>query len=69
LDEVFPILFPWFGVTQNEAAISRALDVGAMGIIMPRIHSPEEARSALQVIKFTPTLTVAVLGYVASLLT
>lgn len=42
-------------VTQNEPAlITRSLDVGAMGVIVPRIHSRAEASSALEVMKFPP---------------
>jgi 2-keto-3-deoxy-L-rhamnonate aldolase RhmA len=48
-------IVPMVRVTQNEPAlISRALDVGAMGIIVPRVHSAEEARAALDVMKFPP---------------
>jgi 2-keto-3-deoxy-L-rhamnonate aldolase RhmA len=42
-------------VTQNESSlISRALDVGAMGIIVPRVHSAGEARAAVGALKFPP---------------
>jgi len=42
-------------VTQNEPGlISRSLDVGAMGVIVPRVHSRAEAQSALNVMKFPP---------------
>ena len=48
-------IIPLVRVTQNEPAlITRALDVGAMGIIVPRVHSPEQARAALDVMKFPP---------------
>lgn len=47
---------PLVRVTQNEPAlISRALDVGAMGIIVPRVHSRTEAAAALDVMKFPPS--------------
>ncbi len=43
-------------VPQNESyLITRALDVGAMGIVVPRVHSPQEAQSAVDYMKFTPT--------------
>jgi 4-hydroxy-2-oxoheptanedioate aldolase len=46
---------PLVRVTQNEPAlISRALDCGAMGIIVPRVHSRTEAAAALDVMKFPP---------------
>jgi 4-hydroxy-2-oxoheptanedioate aldolase len=46
---------PLVRVTQNEPAlISRALDVGAMGVIVPRVHSRTEAAAALDVMKFPP---------------
>jgi len=42
-------------VTQNEhALISRTLDVGAMGVIVPRVHSRAEGQSAVDVMKFPP---------------
>jgi len=48
-------IIPLVRVAQNEPAlITRALDVGAMGIIVPRIHSAEQARAALQTMKFSP---------------
>jgi 2-keto-3-deoxy-L-rhamnonate aldolase RhmA len=48
-------IIPLVRVTQNEPdLISRALDVGAMGIIVPRVHSPEQARAALDIMKFPP---------------
>jgi 4-hydroxy-2-oxoheptanedioate aldolase len=46
---------PLVRVTQNEPdLISRALDVGAMGIIVPRVHNAEQAAAALDVMKFPP---------------
>lgn len=46
---------PLVRVTQNDPAlISRALDVGAMGIIVPRVNSRTEAQAALNVMKFPP---------------
>jgi 2-dehydro-3-deoxyglucarate aldolase/4-hydroxy-2-oxoheptanedioate aldolase len=46
---------PLVRVTTNSSAlISRALDVGAMGIIVPRINSAAEARSAVDAMKFPP---------------
>lgn len=48
-------LVPLVRVTQNEPyLITRALDVGAMGVIVPRVHSPEEARVAIDCIKYPP---------------
>lgn len=48
-------LIPLVRVTQNEPSlISRALDVGAMGIIVPRVHSASEARAAMDALKFPP---------------
>ncbi len=48
-------LVPLVRVTQNEPAlISRALDVGSMGIIVPRVHSAAEARAAMDALKFPP---------------
>ena len=48
-------VIPLVRVTQNESwLISRALDVGAMGIIVPRIHSAAEARAAMNALKFPP---------------
>jgi 2-dehydro-3-deoxyglucarate aldolase/4-hydroxy-2-oxoheptanedioate aldolase len=48
-------LIPLVRVTQNESSlISRALDVGAMGIIVPRVHSAAEARAAMDALKFPP---------------
>jgi 2-dehydro-3-deoxyglucarate aldolase/4-hydroxy-2-oxoheptanedioate aldolase len=42
-------------VTQSEYfLIARALDVGAQGIIAPRIHSLEQARSVVSAMKFPP---------------
>src|SRR5262245_19858214 len=46
---------PMVRVTQNEAPlITRALDCGAMGIVVPRVHSAEEARSAVSCMKYPP---------------
>ena len=48
-------IIPLLRVTQNRPElISRALDNGAMGVIVPRIHSFEAAREALDVMKFPP---------------
>jgi 2-keto-3-deoxy-L-rhamnonate aldolase RhmA len=42
-------------VTENQSPlISRALDVGAMGIIVPRVRSVEAVRAAVDVVKFPP---------------
>lgn len=35
--------------------IKRALDLGAHGVIVPNIHTPEEARLAVQYAKYPPT--------------
>ena len=48
-------LIPLVRVTQSEYfLIARLLDVGAMGIIAPRIQSVEEARRVVDAMKFTP---------------
>lgn len=48
-------IIPMVRVTENEPhLISRALDVGAMGIIVPRLRSAAEAKAALNVMKFPP---------------
>jgi len=48
-------IIPLVRVTENHPPlISRALDVGAMGIIIPRLHSAKEAQAALETIKFPP---------------
>jgi 4-hydroxy-2-oxoheptanedioate aldolase len=42
-------------VTQNEPAlITRALDCGALGIVVPRVHSAEEAAAAVSAMLYTP---------------
>lgn len=42
-------------VTQNEPyLITRALDSGAMGIIVPRVHSSAEAKLAAKMMKYVP---------------
>lgn len=46
---------PLVRVTKNSSMlISRALDVGAMGIIVPNVSSADEARGALDAMKFPP---------------
>lgn len=46
---------PIVRVTQTEGfLISRTLDVGALGIIAPRVHSVEQARGVVDAAKFTP---------------
>lgn len=48
-------IIPLVRVPQNESfLITRALDVGAMGLIVPRVHSPAEARSAVDFMKYMP---------------
>ncbi len=48
-------LVPLVRVTRNESwMISRALDVGAMGIIVPHIDSAAEAGAAINALKFPP---------------
>jgi 2-keto-3-deoxy-L-rhamnonate aldolase RhmA len=48
-------IVPFVRVTQCEPdLISRALDVGAMGVIVPRVHNAQQARVALEVMKFPP---------------
>lgn len=48
-------VIPIVRVTQAEYfLIARLLDVGAMGIIAPRISSPEQGRAVVDAMKFTP---------------
>lgn len=48
-------VIPLVRVTQTEGhLISRALDVGAMGIVAPRVHSVEQAQSVIHAMKFPP---------------
>ena len=48
-------IIPFLRVAQNQPElITRALDHGAMGIIVPRVHSVQAARDALDVMKFPP---------------
>jgi 2-keto-3-deoxy-L-rhamnonate aldolase RhmA len=48
-------IVPMVRVTQNEPfLITRALDCGAMGIVVPRVHSAAAARAAVDVMKYTP---------------
>ncbi len=48
-------ILPMARVPQNESfLITRALDVGAMGLVVPRVHSPAEARSAVSYMKYMP---------------
>ena len=48
-------IVPMVRVPQNESfLITRALDVGAMGLVVPRVHSPAEARSAVDFMKYIP---------------
>jgi 4-hydroxy-2-oxoheptanedioate aldolase len=48
-------IIPLVRVTQNEPTlISRTLDVGAMGVIVPRVHNAQQAHAALDVMKFPP---------------
>jgi 2-keto-3-deoxy-L-rhamnonate aldolase RhmA len=48
-------IIPMVRVTQNEPhLLSRAADVGAMGIIVPRVHSVEQARRAVDALRFPP---------------
>jgi len=53
---------PLLRVTQNRPElISRALDNGAMGVIVPRVKSLEDAREALDIMKF-PLRVIAASG-------
>jgi 2-dehydro-3-deoxyglucarate aldolase/4-hydroxy-2-oxoheptanedioate aldolase len=46
---------PLVRVTQSEYfLIARALDVGAMGIVAPRIHSLDQAKAVVSAMKFPP---------------
>ncbi|SRR5579862_1751891 len=48
-------IVPMVRVTQNVPfLITRALDCGAMGIVVPRVNSPAEARAAVEMMKYTP---------------
>ena len=48
-------IIPLVRVPQNEShLITRALDVGAMGLVIPRVHSSEEAQSAVRFMKYLP---------------
>lgn len=48
-------VMPVVRVTQSEYfLIARALDMGTMGIIAPRIHSVEQGRSVVDAMKFPP---------------
>src|SRR5215831_7268709 len=48
-------LVPLVRVTQNKShLIKRALDAGAMGIIVPRVHAPAKAQAALNSMKYPP---------------
>jgi 2-keto-3-deoxy-L-rhamnonate aldolase RhmA len=49
-------IVPMVRVTENRSyLITRTLDVGAMGIIVPRVHSPQEAQEAVSFSKFAPS--------------
>jgi 2-keto-3-deoxy-L-rhamnonate aldolase RhmA len=46
---------PLVRVTENEPAlITRALDCGALGIVVPRVHSAAEAAAAVRAMRYTP---------------
>ena len=48
-------IVPLARVAENRPElITRTLDVGAMGIIVPRVHSADAGRAALEVMKFPP---------------
>jgi 2-keto-3-deoxy-L-rhamnonate aldolase RhmA len=48
-------IVPLVRVTQNEPyLLSHAADVGTMGVIVPRVHSSEAARAAVEALKFPP---------------
>lgn len=48
-------IIPLVRVPQNESfLITRALDVGAMGLVIPRVHSAEQGRSAVDYMKYLP---------------
>ncbi len=48
-------IVPLVRVPDNQPwLISRPLDMGAMGIIVPRVHSPQAARAAIEIAKFPP---------------
>ena len=41
--------------TNNSFVIGRALDRGALGILVPMVNSPAEARAAAQAVRYPPT--------------
>jgi len=48
-------IIPLVRVPQNEPyLLSRTADTGPMGIIVPRVHSVEEAKAAVKALKFPP---------------
>ncbi|MFN8007228.1 MAG: aldolase/citrate lyase family protein [Terriglobia bacterium] len=48
-------IIPLVRVPQNECfLITRTLDVGAMGLVVPRVHSPAEAKYAVEFMKYAP---------------
>jgi 2-keto-3-deoxy-L-rhamnonate aldolase RhmA len=48
-------LVPLVRVTENATSlITRAFDVGAMGVIVPRVNSADEARRAIDAMKYPP---------------
>jgi 2-keto-3-deoxy-L-rhamnonate aldolase RhmA len=49
-------ILPMVRVTENVPfLITRALDVGAMGLVIPRVHSAQQARAAVEMMKYPPT--------------
>ncbi|MER3501171.1 MAG: hypothetical protein C4295_06780 [Candidatus Fervidibacterota bacterium] len=60
---------PIVRVGANDATlIKRALDTGAMGILVPMVMNAEEAKRAVDAAKFPPTGVRSVGGFVAQLL-
>jgi 2-keto-3-deoxy-L-rhamnonate aldolase RhmA len=48
-------IVPMVRVTENVPyLITRALDIGAMGLVIPRVHSAEQARMAVDMMKYPP---------------
>jgi 2-keto-3-deoxy-L-rhamnonate aldolase RhmA len=48
-------IVPMVRVTENVPyLITRALDVGAMGLVIPRVHSEEQALAAAEMMKYPP---------------
>jgi 2-keto-3-deoxy-L-rhamnonate aldolase RhmA len=48
-------IVPMVRVTENVPfLITRALDIGAMGLVIPRVHTAEQAQMAVEMMKYPP---------------